>query len=99
MRKFLIDTANAVIDKLQAKFPVNRLVVLLTPLVFAPAAGWVSVEAAKLVPGHPHYGPHTILGLFVAGALIAFGKAYKWLDGWQKHEALATAGTKTTRRS
>lgn len=76
--------ANRGINYLQKKFPVNRVVVLLTPLAFAPAAGFVSVEAAKLTG--IAISPATMLGLFTTGAAVAGAKAYKWLDGWQKHE-------------
>jgi hypothetical protein len=61
----------------------NRLVALLTPIVFAPLAGSISVLVA-------HYGLDIDTGklqaIFIAGATIAFGKAALWLKGWQEHE-------------
>lgn len=79
---------NRLIDLLQAKFPANRIVVLLTPLAFAPAAGYVTAYVAQHFPGLPQFSAAQITGLFVTGALIAFGKAYKWLDGWQASQGL-----------
>lgn len=76
---------NAWIDKLQAAFPPNRVVVLLTPLVFAPAAGWVAAYVAEHFPGLS-LDESTLTGVFVAGALSAVALAYKWVDGWQKYE-------------
>lgn len=81
MRKAL----HAAIDYLQAKFPPNRIVVLLTPLVFVPAAGFVSAWVAKNIPG-VNLSSEWVLGVFVAGGLAALGAANKWLDGWQQHE-------------
>lgn len=61
----------------------NRLVALLTPLVFAPLAGAISVLVAR-------YGLNidsgSLQAIFIAGATIAFGKAALWLKGWQAHE-------------
>ncbi len=76
---------NKGIDNLQATFPPNRIVVLLTPLVFAPAAGYVSALVAKQIPG-AHLDPTEVTAVFLAGATGAVVKAYKWLDGWQKSE-------------
>lgn len=81
---------NRVIDRLQQAFPPNRVVVILTPLVFAPAAGWIAAFVAKNVPGVT-LSDTQVLAAFSVGALIAFGKAYKWLDGWQQHETLLGA--------
>jgi hypothetical protein len=62
----------------------NRLVAVLTPLVFAPLAGAVSALAAK------HLGSDLdaaqVQQVFIAGALIAFAKAGLWLKGWQHWE-------------
>jgi ribosomal protein S17E len=74
---------NRGIDKLQETFPPNRVVVLLTPIVFAPAAGYVTALVAKQIPG-VHLDSGEVTGLFIAGAIAAVVKAYKWLDGWQK---------------
>ena len=63
----------------------NRLVAVLTPLVFAPLAGAISVLAAKHVPGLDIKSDQ-LEQVFIAGALIAFGKAGLWLKGWQDWE-------------
>lgn len=66
--------------------PVNRLVVILSP-VFVGLAGWIVTLAAKYLPGHPHLDAAQLTALFVAGALFAAGHVGLWLHGWQKHEA------------
>ena len=63
----------------------GRLVALLTPLVFAPLAGAISVAAATHLPG-VELDPDRLEEVFIAGAAIAFGKAGIWLKGWQDHE-------------
>ena len=63
----------------------NRLVAVLTPLVFAPLAGAVSVLAAEHLPGLD-IDSDQLQAIFIAGALIAFGKAGLWLKGWQDWE-------------
>lgn len=61
----------------------NRAVAILTPLVFAPLAGAVSVLIAR-------YGvdidSSSLQAVFIAGATIGFAKAGIWLKGWQEHE-------------
>ena len=69
---------------------LNRLVVLLTPLVFAPAAGWAASAIAKYAPG-VDIAQDDIQKVFIAGALIALAPAAQWLHGWQKHEARQAA--------
>jgi len=76
---------------------LNRIVALLTPLVFAPLAGVVSTWAADNLPGVT-IPPDKLEEVFIAGALIALAPAAQWLHGWQKHEAreaeaLAAAAT------
>ena len=71
----------------------GRLVALLTPLVFAPLAGSISVLAARYLPG-VNIDQGSLQAIFIAGATIAFGKAALWLKGWQdweKREADAPA--------
>jgi hypothetical protein len=62
----------------------NQLVAALTPVVFAPLAGIVSVFAAQ------HAGvdldASSLQAVFIAGATIAFAKAGLWLKGWQAYE-------------
>ncbi len=73
------------INYLQAKFPPNRIVVLLTPLVFVPLAGTVSAWIAERFPG-VNLSEEAVVGFAAAGALSALTAAYKWLDGWQSYE-------------
>ena len=65
---------------------LNRIVALLTPLVFAPLAGVISTWAANSLPGVT-LPPDKIEEVFIAGALIALAPAAQWLHGWQKYEA------------
>jgi hypothetical protein len=64
---------------------LNRIVALLTPLVFAPLAGVVSTWAADNLPGVT-LPADKVEEVFIAGALIALAPAAQWLYGWQKHE-------------
>ena len=64
----------------------NRIVALLTPLVFAPAAGAVSAWLATHFPG-VDVSQSDIQAIFIGGALIALAPAVQWLHGWQKYEA------------
>lgn len=65
-------------------FAPNRVVTVLTPLVFAPLAGAVSVWAAQ------HAGVNvdasSLQAIFIAGATVALAKAGLWLKGWQDWE-------------
>jgi hypothetical protein len=72
--------------------PTNRLVAVLTPLVFAPLAGAISVLAAKYFPG-VDIDQGSVTAVFVAGATIAFGKAALWMRGWQAWEQQQTAAS------
>jgi hypothetical protein len=63
----------------------NRAVAILTPLIFAPLAGAVSVLIARYVPG-VDIDSSSLEAIFIAGATIAFAKAGIWLKGWQEHE-------------
>jgi hypothetical protein len=65
--------------------PPNRVVALLTPLVFAPLAGAISVAAADVAPG-VNIDEGSLTAIFIAGATIAFGKAAQWTKGWQAFE-------------
>lgn len=58
---------------------------LLTPLIFAPLAGSISVLAARYLPG-VDIDQGSLQAIFIAGATIAFGKAAIWLKGWQDWE-------------
>ena len=64
----------------------NRIVALLTPLVFAPLAGVTSTWLARHFPG-VHVSQSDLQSIFIGGALIALAPAAQWLHGWQKYEA------------
>jgi hypothetical protein len=64
----------------------NRIVALLTPLVFAPLAGAIAAWVAENLPG-VEVSASSLEEIFIAGALIALAPAVQWLHGWQKHEA------------
>jgi hypothetical protein len=66
------------------KVKPNQAVAALTPVVFAPLAGAISVWAAQ------HAGvdidASSLQAVFIAGATIALAKAALWLRGWQEYE-------------
>src|SRR3954469_17626391 len=64
----------------------NRIVAVLTPLLFAPAAGAICAYLAEHFPG-VQVDEGSLQQVFVAGAAIALVPAAQWLHGWQKHEA------------
>ena len=64
----------------------NRVVAVLTPLVFAPLAGVVAAWLAQHFPA-VDVSKNQIQEIFIGGALIALAPAAQWLHGWQKHEA------------
>jgi hypothetical protein len=64
----------------------NRVVAVLTPLVFAPLAGTAAAWLAEHFPG-VEIQQSSLQEIFIAGALIALAPAAQWLHGWQKHEA------------
>ena len=64
----------------------NRVVAVLTPLLFAPLAGAVAAWVAEHFPGF-QVDKSALEEVFIAGALIALAPAAQWLHGWQKYEA------------
>jgi hypothetical protein len=70
---------------LSQQFTPGRVVAVLTPLVFAPAAGAISVAAAKYLPGVT-IDPGKLQAIFIAGATVALGQGALWLKGWQDYE-------------
>jgi hypothetical protein len=64
----------------------NRIVAVLTPLVFAPLAGAVATWIADNVPG-TNISASSLEEVFIGGALIGLAPAAQWLHGWQKFEA------------
>jgi hypothetical protein len=65
---------------------INRVVAILTPLLFAPLAGTCAAWLAEHFPG-VDIPAAQLQEVFIAGALIALAPALQWLHGWQKHEA------------
>lgn len=72
-------------NRLITAWPPNRIVTVLGPLVFVPAAGWVAVKAAEW--GLPPIDPGFLAGIFVAGALAGLTTIKKFIDGWIAYEA------------
>jgi hypothetical protein len=64
----------------------NRVVAVLTPLLFAPLAGAICAWLAEHFPGF-EVDQGALTEVFIVGALIALAPAAQWLSGWQKHEA------------
>lgn len=64
----------------------NRVVAVLTPLVFAPLAGAIATWIADNLPG-AEISASSLEEVFIGGALIALAPAAQWLHGWQKYEA------------
>jgi hypothetical protein len=69
---------------------ISRFVAILTP-VFAVAAGWVAGLVAQAVPG-AHLDQNQIVAFMAAAAVSAITAGWKWLQGWQQHEALVARG-------
>jgi hypothetical protein len=65
--------------------PLNRVVVLLTPL-FAGIAGWLVQWIADHFPGAPNLESGELTALFIAGFLAAAEMARQWLKGHVAHE-------------
>jgi hypothetical protein len=89
---------SSLVDRFQAKFPPNRLVALAMAVLATPLAalgGWAAVWVPLHFPGLPHFtgGQATaFLITIVGGGLLSLVVAgYKFLDGWQKHEAHMSA--------
>ena len=69
---------------------IGRFVAILTP-VFAVAAGWFAGVIAQAVPG-AHLDQNQIVAFMTAAAVSAITAGWKWLQGWQQHEALVAQG-------
>ena len=65
-------------------FP-NRVVAVLTPVLFAPLAGTIPALAAKNFPGVDIPAGHS--RRFSSPARSSHAKAAQWTHGWQKYEA------------
>jgi hypothetical protein len=69
---------------------ISRLVAIFIP-VFAVAAGWFAGLIAQAVPG-AHLDQNQIVAFMTAAAVSAITAGWKWLQGWQQHEALVAQG-------
>lgn len=80
-----------IIARLREAFPVNRIVILLTPL----AATLSGIVAAWLTNHLPviadEIKAEDLQSIFLGAAAIVAAMAWKWIDGWQKHEARVAA--------
>lgn len=69
---------------------IGRFVAIFTP-VFAVAAGWLAGLVAQAVPG-AHLDQNQIVAFMTAASVSAITAGWKWLQGWQQHEALVADG-------
>lgn len=69
---------------------ISRFVAIFIP-VFAVAAGWFAGVIAQAVPG-AHLDQNQIVAFMTAAAVSALTAGWKWLQGWQQHEALVAQG-------
>lgn len=84
-----------IIDYLREKFPLNRTVIYITGVVtvfVTPLAGGVAAWLAEHAPlVAEQVGSKQLTAIFVTGsvsfAAFVITALYKFLDGWQKHEA------------
>jgi hypothetical protein len=66
-------------------FSANRVVAVLTPLVFAPLAGGITAYVAAHFPGLD-IKESQLQAIFITGSTIALAKAALWIKGWQQWE-------------
>ncbi len=66
----------------------NRLVAILTPLVFAPVAAFITLKLADLGIDFGDSTDDLIIqgSIFAFGAFVAWAKSQQWLKGWQGWE-------------
>lgn len=74
------------IDYLQEQFPPNRVVLLLAAPI-GIAAGAVNAWVAVKFPGLPRFSDGQVAAFAVTGFVSIVALAYKYVDGWQYHEA------------
>lgn len=72
------------------KAQLERIAVVLTPIVFAPVASVAAAWLATNFPGLPHVTPAEITGVEVTAFVTAGGLVYKWLHGRQLMMRLVT---------
>jgi hypothetical protein len=71
----------------------GSVVALVTPFV-AMAASWLAGVVGKLVPG-VELDPAQITAMMVAVVGAVLTVAWKWLQGWQRHEQNVCEGKAT----
>lgn len=81
-----LSPVSSVADSAAGALPLNRVVVLATPLLASSAAllgGWL-VESCS--PGSGRMNDATRCAVMLAASASATAMAYKWLEGWQRYE-------------
>lgn len=63
----------------------NRLVAVLAPIISALAGAFCAVVADNF-PGAPQLDVTEVTAIFVTVTTAGVALAWKWLEGWQKHE-------------
>jgi hypothetical protein len=69
---------------------ISRFVAIFIP-VFAVGAGWFAGVIAQAVPG-AHLDQNQVVAFMTVAAVSAITAGWKWLQGWQQHEALVAQG-------
>lgn len=65
---------------------INRVVILITPVLTAVAA-WLAAVIARHIPG-VKLDQTQIVSFMIAIVAVCLAGAWKWLQGWQQHELL-----------
>ena len=78
------DIARRAYWRIRRAFPINRVVVILTPAA-AGLAGSIASWIAEHFPG-VELDEASLTAIFLAGAGAAVAAIYKWLDGWMQYE-------------
>lgn len=79
-----------IIDKLQATFPPNRIMLLLAGPIVA-ASAWFSGLVTANIPG-VELPVAVVAGVIGGAVLIAITLIYKWFDQWQRGEPIDFGG-------
>lgn len=80
--------ASSAWKRVKKTWPVNRVVTVLTPIVFVPAAAAATAWVAVHFPGLPHFDPTVVAGWGAVGGAAALTAGYKWMDGWIKDKVI-----------
>lgn len=79
----------SIVDRLLATWTAGRIVALLTPILFVPLAGFITLQAGKYgIDLNDQQSIDAILkvALFAIGGLIAWAKSSQWQKGWREWE-------------